>query len=117
MLRRIVIVIKFVCFNKIFAVSYIEKKTSLVNFCTRVLTKEGSMWDEEKDFEILDEVEEYDLETWEEMELSVGQPPEDWAGSLDITPDDYGVDLDRPAGRRQGSNPLDELAPPEDIED
>ena len=62
-------------------------------------------------------VEEYDLETWEEMELSAGEPPEDWAGSLDITPDDYGVDLDRPAGRRQGSNPLDELAPPEDTED
>ncbi len=62
-------------------------------------------------------VEEYDLETWEEMELSVGEPPEDWAGSLDITPDDYGVDLDRPAGRRQSSNPLDELAAPEDVED
>ena len=62
-------------------------------------------------------VEEYDQETWEEMELRVGEPPEDWSGSLDITPDDYGVDLDHPAGRRERSNPLDELAGPEDVED
>ena len=43
-------------------------------------------------------VEEYDLDTWEELELAPAQPPEDWSGSLDLTADDYGVDLDRPAG-------------------
>ena len=57
-------------------------------------------------------VEEYDLDTWEELELAPAQPPEDWSGSLDLTADDYGVDLDRPAGN-SAYNPLDELAPPE----
>lgn len=62
-------------------------------------------------------VEEYDLETWEEMELSRSAPPEDWAGSLDVTADDYGVDLDRPAGRQRNHELLDDLAAPEDLED
>ena len=57
-------------------------------------------------------VEEYDLDTWEELELSSAQPPEDWSGSLDLMADDYGVDLDRPAGK-SAHNPLDGLAPPE----
>ena len=51
-------------------------------------------------------VEECDSESWEELELRAAEPPEDWSGSLDVTKDDYGVDLDRPAGKPLG-NPLD----------
>ena len=40
-------------------------------------------------------IEEWDLETWAAMEISTAAAPEDWSGSLDITPEDYGVDLDR----------------------
>jgi len=55
-------------------------------------------------------IEEYDLDTWEEMDLECAEPPEDWSGSLDITADDYGVDLDRPAGiAHPHANPLDDL--------
>jgi hypothetical protein len=53
-------------------------------------------------------IEEYDLETWEELELRVAEPPEDWSGSLDLSGEDYGVDLDRPAGDNH-HNPLDDL--------
>lgn len=53
-------------------------------------------------------VEEYDLETWSALHLSPAEPPEDWSGSLDVSGDDYGVDLDRPAGDTH-ANPLDEL--------
>ncbi len=53
-------------------------------------------------------VEEYDFDTWEELELRTAEPPEDWSGSLDLSGDDYGVDLDRPAGDSH-HNPLDDL--------
>lgn len=53
-------------------------------------------------------VEEYDLEDWEELEVKQIAPPEDWAGSYDLTRDDYGVDLDHPAGEPH-PNPLDRL--------
>ena len=53
-------------------------------------------------------VEEYDFDTWDELELQAAEPPEDWSGSLDLSGDDYGVDLDRPAGESH-ANPLDEL--------
>ena len=53
-------------------------------------------------------VEEYDAETWRDLNLVPGEPPEDWSGSLDLSRDDYGVDLDQPAGRSRG-NPLDDL--------
>jgi hypothetical protein len=53
-------------------------------------------------------VEEYDAETWRDLNFMPGEPPEDWSGSLDLSRDDYGVDLDQPAGRVQG-NPLDDL--------
>lgn len=53
-------------------------------------------------------VEECDSESWEELELRPAEPPEDWAGSLDVSKDDYGVDLDRPAGETF-DNPLDLL--------
>jgi hypothetical protein len=53
-------------------------------------------------------VEEYDFETWEELDLRPAEPPEDWSGSLDLSGDDYGVDLDRPAGDTH-QNPLDDL--------
>lgn len=53
-------------------------------------------------------VEEYDEDSWEELELWLAEPPEDWSGSLDVTKDDYGVDLDHPAGESL-RNPLDLL--------
>ncbi len=53
-------------------------------------------------------VEEYDYVTWAELEMRDAEPPEDWSGSLDLAGDDYGVDLDRPAGELH-SNPLDDI--------
>ena len=53
-------------------------------------------------------LEEYDLDTWFEMNLVPSHPPEDWSGSLDMERADYGVDLDGPAGENHG-NPLDSL--------
>ncbi len=53
-------------------------------------------------------IEEYDMDTWEELELRLAEPPEDWSGSLDLSKDDYGVDLDRPAGDNH-HNPMDDL--------
>ncbi len=61
-------------------------------------------------------VEEYDPDTWEELELVAAEPPEDWSGSLDVMSEDYGVDLDRPAGKNR-YNPLDDVAPPEGEEE
>jgi hypothetical protein len=53
-------------------------------------------------------VEEFDEDSWDELVLSSAEPPEDWSGSLDVSRDDYGVDLDRPAGASR-VNPLDAL--------
>ncbi|QYZ65924.1 MAG: membrane protein [Gammaproteobacteria bacterium (ex Lamellibrachia satsuma)] len=53
-------------------------------------------------------IEEYDFEDWEALEARSIAPPEDWAGSYDIGKDDYGVDLDKPAGDTH-INPLDQL--------
>jgi hypothetical protein len=53
-------------------------------------------------------VEEYDLDDLEELEMKPIAPPEDWSGSYDLTRDDYGVDLDQPAGDNR-TNPLDYL--------
>ena len=53
-------------------------------------------------------VAEYDGDSWEALRLAPAEPPEDWSGSLDLVRDDYGVDLDRPAGEPRG-NPLDQL--------
>ena len=51
-------------------------------------------------------IEEIDFDTWSEMEIDAIEPPEDWSGSYDLSRDDYGVDLDRPAGDTH-ANPLD----------
>ena len=53
-------------------------------------------------------VEEYDEDSWNELALNRAEPPEDWSGSLDLSRDDYGVDLDRPAGEPR-VNLLEEL--------
>lgn len=53
-------------------------------------------------------VEEYDADSWGLLTLRPAEPPEDWSGSLDVVKDDYGVDLDKPAGEFHG-NPLDLL--------
>lgn len=57
-------------------------------------------------------VEEYDTESWTELALTLAEPPEDWAGSLDLPREDYGVDVDRPDLGYQG-NPLDLLEEPD----
>jgi len=53
-------------------------------------------------------IEEYDLDDWKELEVKPIAPPEDWAGSYDVSKEDYGVDLDRPAGDNH-INPMDHL--------
>ena len=53
-------------------------------------------------------VEEYDLDDWQELMAKPIAPPEDWAGSYDVSRDDYGVDLDHPAGEGH-HNPFDHL--------
>ncbi len=53
-------------------------------------------------------IEEYDLDDWQELEAKQIAPPKDWAGSYDMSKDDYGVDLDQPAGDAH-LNPLDHL--------
>jgi len=60
-------------------------------------------------------VEEYELEDWAELNAKPIAPPEDWAGSYDLTRDDYGVDLDSPAGDNH-LNPLDHLEDEDYIE-
>ncbi len=39
-------------------------------------------------------VEEIDAESWEEMILEAAEPPEDYSGSCDIDPEDYGFERD-----------------------
>jgi hypothetical protein len=53
-------------------------------------------------------VDEYDLESWSELEPRNAEPPEDWTGSLDLDRMELDDDLDRPAGGQHG-NPLDEI--------
>jgi hypothetical protein len=53
-------------------------------------------------------VEELDFDSWDEMEVSNIEPPEDWSGSLDIEREDYGVDLELTAPNDH-INPIDEL--------
>jgi len=53
-------------------------------------------------------VEEYDIDDWGDLEVKPIAPPEDWAGSYDMSKDDYGVDLDSPAGDNH-INPMDHL--------
>ena len=52
-------------------------------------------------------VEEFELEMWLELSAEPIEPPEDWSGSVDITPEDYeSGDRAKPYNPR---NPLDEL--------
>ena len=34
-------------------------------------------------------LEEFDLESWAELEFEEAQAPEDWTGSVDVEPEDY----------------------------
>jgi hypothetical protein len=34
-------------------------------------------------------LEEFDLDSWEELEFEEAEPPEDWTGSVDVEPEDY----------------------------
>lgn len=53
-------------------------------------------------------VEELDLDAWQDLQLEAVEPPDDWSGSLDIQPDDYGVDIEG-HNRPDSHNPLDDL--------
>ena len=53
-------------------------------------------------------IDEYDLESWGEIEPKNAEPPEDWSGSLDIDKLEGDADLDRPAGALN-LNPLDKI--------
>jgi hypothetical protein len=53
-------------------------------------------------------VEEWDLESWDDLQLEPAEPPEDYTGSLDIEKEDYGVAFDDEP-HEQWSNPLDYL--------
>lgn len=39
-------------------------------------------------------VAEFDSDAWSELVPAPASPPEDWSGSLDISREDYGVDVD-----------------------
>ncbi len=51
-------------------------------------------------------VEELDGDAWEELVPEFADPPEDWAGSMDLEKADYGVDFDD-SPHRQWADPLD----------
>lgn len=53
-------------------------------------------------------VEEIDMDTWYEESFAAVEPPEDWSGSMDIQPEDYGVDLESNA-HLEHNNPLDDF--------
>lgn len=38
-------------------------------------------------------IEELDLESWDELVFSSASQPEDWSGSMDVEPEDYGLNL------------------------
>jgi hypothetical protein len=39
-------------------------------------------------------LEEFDLESWGELELQEAQAPDDWTGSVDVEPEDYENEAD-----------------------
>ncbi len=43
-------------------------------------------------------VEELDMETWESLRPEPIEPPEDWSGSMDIAPEDFGHPVDYDTG-------------------
>jgi hypothetical protein len=53
-------------------------------------------------------VEEWDLESWDDLMPEPAEAPEDWAGSLDVEKEDYGVAFDEEP-HEQWANPLDYL--------
>lgn len=57
-------------------------------------------------------VDEYDLETWDELELENASPPEDWLGAMDLPQEAYESDRDY-TSRDRGEYP-DPYDTPED---
>lgn len=53
-------------------------------------------------------LEEFDMDTWTELHPHPVEAPEDWSGSMDIEPEDYGMDLDEHTPK-DWNNPLDEF--------
>ncbi len=53
-------------------------------------------------------LEEYDQDTWIEIHPHPVEAPEDYSGSMDIEPEDYGMDRDEHAPK-DWNNPLDEF--------
>lgn len=55
-------------------------------------------------------LEEFDFDTWVELNARSIPPPEDYSGALDIEKDDYGLDSEDSGGRSgRWDNPLDLL--------
>jgi|SRR5690349_2360931 len=53
-------------------------------------------------------LEEIDFDSWTEMECQPTEPPEDWAGSMDVVREDFGIEPDTLRGDTWDS-PLDHL--------
>jgi len=53
-------------------------------------------------------VAEIDLEAWHDSHIMSAEAPEDYSGSLDIEPEDYGAELSV-AGHKDWADPLDYL--------
>lgn len=53
-------------------------------------------------------LEEFDLESWADLELKPAEAPEDWSGPLDMQREDYSVDREEER-QESGTNPLDRL--------
>ncbi len=53
-------------------------------------------------------ISEYDLDAWDELELVPAAPPEDAGGSLEVTPEELGLDPDLPS-RDRGDRFLDDI--------
>ena len=54
-------------------------------------------------------LEEYDFESWGDLNARACPPPEDYSGALDIERQDYGADDDSAGGSGRWDNPLDLL--------
>ena len=53
-------------------------------------------------------LEEFEQDTWNELHPHPIEAPDDWSGSMDIEPEDTGMDLDEHA-HKDWNNPLDEF--------
>lgn len=53
-------------------------------------------------------LEEFDLDSWSDLQLRAVEAPEDWSGPLDMQREDYGAGFEEEL-HELGANPLDRL--------